>query len=161
MRKNRRIAREDTGFTLVEVLVVTVMIGVLSGIAIPLLHSQSGKAQGATAASDLRSVSTAMETYFSDFQTYGSATEIAAQGMTPNLSQGTTVVIVQRTASGYCLAALRNTATPGSQSALQAAALRWLDSAGGGLQPKGATGCPTTTGYQTNWTTDRIVGPTG
>jgi type IV pilus assembly protein PilA len=157
----RRKTRDDSGFTLVELLVITVIIGILCGIAIPLFRSQAKKAQGATAASDLRSVSTAMETYFADNQTYGSATQLAAQSMSPSLSVGTTIVIVQRTSSSYCLAALRNTTMPTTQAGLQSAALRWLDSAAGGIQPNGSTGCPTTTGYQTTWTTDKISGPTG
>src|SRR4051794_40196211 len=148
--------RDDSGFTLVETLTVSAIIGILSSIAIPLLHSQSGKAQGATAASDLRNAATAMESYFSDHGTYGSASELAADGVTPDLSKGTTIVIVQHNGTSYCMAGLRNVSVPGSASGLRTTAQRWYDSAAGGLQPVGATGCPVTTSVASDWQSDYI-----
>ena len=158
MRKVRRLNEVDAGFTLVEVLVVAVIIGVLASIAIPVFLNMRTRGHTATAQSDLRNTATAMEAYFADNQTYGSANQLISSGNKPTVSSGTTIVIVQRTLNGYCLAALRNvTAVPTSAAALATEASAWFDSAGG-LQPQNATGCPTTTGYSTTWQTDTISG---
>jgi prepilin-type N-terminal cleavage/methylation domain-containing protein len=153
MRKQLR-GRDESGFTLIEVLTISAIIGILSSIAIPVLRSQPAKAQGATAASDLRNVATAMESYFADKGTYGSASELTADGVSASLSKGSTVVIVQHNGTSYCLAGLRNTAMPTTIAGLNTAALRWYDSSSGGLQPVGATGCPVTTAVASDWQTD-------
>src|SRR5438309_7957617 len=110
MQRFRRIQRDDSGFTLIEALTVVVIIGILATIVIPHLISQTHKGQVATAASDLRNTATAMESYYSDKDAYGTATDVAADGVAPTLSRGTTVLVVQRAGSGYCLAVLRNSA---------------------------------------------------
>jgi len=90
----QRLRRDDSGFTLIEVLTVTVIIGILSSIAIPTLRSQTSKGQGATASSDLRNAATAMESYFSDHGLYGSASDLATDEAHALALDRTTVVIV-------------------------------------------------------------------
>jgi prepilin-type N-terminal cleavage/methylation domain-containing protein len=152
--RQRRLHRDDSGFTLIEVLTVSAIIGILSSVAIPVLRTQPQKAQTATAGSDLRNVATAMESYFSDQGTYGAASEVIADGVGPSVSKGSTIVIVQHSGTAYCLAGLRNTAVPATFPLLQSKALRWYDSAAGGLQPVGTTACPVTTAVASDWQTD-------
>jgi type IV pilus assembly protein PilA len=161
MNSLSRRERDESGFTLVEVLTISIIIGVLSSIAIPLLHSQTSRAQDATAASDLRNAATAMESYFSDHGTYGGADELSNDDVAPTLSKGSTIMIMQHAGTAYCLAGLRNQPLPGSISDLQSSADRWYDSAAGGLQPQGATGCPVTTAVADDWQTDYLSRPTG
>ena len=58
--------RNERGFTLVEVLVVMMIIGLLAAIAIPAFFNQRSKANDAGAKEAVHSIQTALETYSSD-----------------------------------------------------------------------------------------------
>src|SRR3954469_8894636 len=60
----------EEGFTLIELLVVILIIGILAAIAIPSFLNQKGKGEDAAAKSSARSAQTAIETYYTDNQSY-------------------------------------------------------------------------------------------
>lgn len=66
LEKFREKRNEESGFTLVELLVVMLILGILAAIAIPAFFSQRNKGYDSDAKADARSVQTAEEAYAID-----------------------------------------------------------------------------------------------
>ena len=73
-------------FTLIELLIVVVIIGILAAIAIPKFANTKEKAYVSAMKSDLKNLSTAEETYYSDFQSYTSTLTAAQFNPSPGIS---------------------------------------------------------------------------
>lgn len=117
--------RRADGFTLVELLVVIVIVGVLASIAIPTFLRHRGSAYRAALLSDLSSSATAAAAYAADGRagSYAGLTTVAlsvARGRAG--SPGVTVTVEASGTDGYCLRAVHES-MPGEPM--------WLDSRAG------------------------------
>ena len=64
--QNRDNPRRDAGFTLIEILLVVVIIGILAAIAVPRLGGRVGQSQVAAARASVGAIGTAIDLYETD-----------------------------------------------------------------------------------------------
>jgi type IV pilus assembly protein PilA len=85
----RKRGNEDRGFTMIELLVVVVIIGILVAIAVPVYLNYRKGAANKSAASDVRGAITAIEQYYTDNGNTYPAGDISGEG-TNMVLEGTT-----------------------------------------------------------------------
>jgi prepilin-type N-terminal cleavage/methylation domain-containing protein len=90
------------GFSLIELLIVVVIIGILAAIAIPKFANTKEKAYVAQMKSDLKNLAGAQESYFADHNQYGTLTQLEADPYGFKASGGDKVTpLIEGDASGW------------------------------------------------------------
>lgn len=129
--------KKEEGFTLIELLVVIIIIGILAAIAIPVFLNQRASAAKASLTSDARNGAVAIETYFTENQTYpADQAALEAANLDLALSANNAITAYTRSADGtaftYCVEATGGAATGWGVT---------YDSADGGTEAPSAAGC--------------------
>jgi prepilin-type N-terminal cleavage/methylation domain-containing protein len=101
-------SRARAGFTLIELMIVVVIIGILATIAIPKWQTTKGKANTAALKSDLRNLTVAEESYFYEFETYTNDTT----AMDFRTSQNVSLTFVTANGTGWSATATHAIASP-------------------------------------------------
>lgn len=104
---------DEKGFTLVELLVVVLILGVLVGLAVPAYFNFTGKAESTAAAADVREAITDANAYYADQNSYTGMTppSLAStydSGLKISSGGSTGIVTVKPAANGqaYCISAV-------------------------------------------------------
>lgn len=80
------LKRKQSGFTIVELLIVIVVIGILAAIVITTFTNVQKKGRDADRKADVQSLASQAEVYFAENSKYPTATELAGiQGVTADL----------------------------------------------------------------------------
>lgn len=98
-----RRTRRDAGFTLIELMIAVVVLGILAAIAYPTYNEFVMRSRITEATSGMNDFRTRMEQYFQDNRTYANA---GACGLTPpgaTADSSFQLVCTNATATGYQL----------------------------------------------------------
>ena len=97
-----RRLRDESGFTLIEILTVVVILTVLVSLAVPAYQVFTGTAQTAGSKANVRSAITAAEEINNENGSYAGMTGAALRSMAPGIGPAVKAVAVNAN-RGYCI----------------------------------------------------------
>ena len=127
----------ERGFTLVELLVVVLVLGIIAAIAIPNFLLQQSKAHDSSAKSAARTAMSALEVYSTDHAGYLGATMVELRAIEPTLEDAQGMDLPVATASGYQLVSPSTSLPPVTFTVLRAGGTTTFT-----CTPTGQGGCP-------------------
>jgi type IV pilus assembly protein PilA len=108
-----RVARSESGFTLIEMLIVVIVMGILTMIALPSYLTLRTRAYDATAKSNITELIPSVGAYYQDNQTYVGMTLAGLKASYDSAIDTTKYVlpVADLTATSYCIQASSGTRT--------------------------------------------------
>jgi len=101
-QRSLQLLRDTRGFTLVELLVVILIVGILATIALPAFLSQRVKGQDAKAETMIRTAHTALRTHELDQDTFN-ATRADLEAIEPTIGEASAAFVVVGTIDTFTI----------------------------------------------------------
>ena len=123
--------KNHRAFSLVELIIVVVIIGILAAIAIPKFSSVKQKGYKTQAIAELQSLKTAEETFFTDSNRYGALTELSGFSHTSSVGMPTV-----SPSTSYWQATVTHPQIPAMTCAIAVATVNSVASSAGEGEPR-------------------------
>ena len=81
MERTKKFLKSKKGFTLVELMIVVVIVGILASVAVPMYRTNVKKAMASEGVALMGTVRTAQRVYFAEHQTYCASANVADLGV--------------------------------------------------------------------------------
>jgi type IV pilus assembly protein PilA len=99
----RRLRHDERGFTLIELMIVVVILGILTTIAIPSYMSFKGRAQDSANKANVRTALNAVESFYQDNSTYSGMTLAALAASYDQALDVAKFTLANVSATMYCI----------------------------------------------------------
>ena len=81
LQRFRALRKSESGFTLTELLIVIIILGILTGVVVFAVQAFSDRGEVAACKTDIKTVETAVEAYYAKFNAYPTSAQTGQAGV--------------------------------------------------------------------------------